>query len=121
LTSQEKKVRKKQMKKAVKSVKTVKDVLVIARYVVKATGYVVYRVRSSNGVDEYCTTLDASGKATGCTCPSIKPCYHMTGCEALEAQRRAANTASTANADAERRRTAPLQGVNRNGGFRLLK
>lgn len=47
---------------------------------------VVYLVRSSNGVDQYQTSL-FNGKATGCTCPSKKPCYHMKGAEAREAAR----------------------------------
>jgi hypothetical protein len=62
------------------------QVQVVARYEVKRNGHVVYAVRSSNGKDTYCTTV-IEGHATGCTCPSRKPCYHMAGCEALESRR----------------------------------
>jgi len=69
-----------------KSTTATKTVTVLARYQFKSSGHVVYNVRSSNGVDTYCTTI-INGKATGCTCPSHKPCYHMTGCEQVEAAR----------------------------------
>lgn len=70
--------------------KTEKKVTVLNRYELKTNGrpngYVVYVVRSSNGVDRYETTL-LNGKATGCTCPSHVCCYHRSGCEAKEAAR----------------------------------
>jgi len=52
-------------------------------------GIVVYTVLSSNGHDEYCTTT-VNGLATGCTCPNqhSAACYHKTGVEAIEAQRK---------------------------------
>ena len=67
-----------------------KQVHIIARYHIKKNGYVCYRVLSSNGKDQYCTTLNAQGKATGCTCPcrSPKGCYHMTQLQVIEQQRR---------------------------------
>ncbi len=70
-----------------KSQKAQKVVNVIARYFMKRNGHVVYAVRSSNGVDTYCTTI-INGKATGCTCPATKPCYHMIQLEAKEAARK---------------------------------
>lgn len=48
--------------------------------------YVVYTVLSSNGKDEYHTTL-VSGIATGCDCPAgqnSRSCYHLSGCEKHE-------------------------------------
>lgn len=70
-----------------KSQKTQKVVQVIARYFIKRNHAVVYSVRSSNGADTYCTTI-INGKATGCTCPATKPCYHMVQLEAKEAARK---------------------------------
>lgn len=64
-----------------------KKVVVVARVFIKVTGYVCYIVRSSKGDATYCTTLNSQGKATGCTCPAHKPCYHMTQLEALESER----------------------------------
>lgn len=64
-----------------------KVVHILARYQLKASGHVVYEVRSSKGDATYCTTI-INGKATGCTCESRKPCYHMVQLEAREAQRR---------------------------------
>ncbi len=66
---------------------TQKQVQVLARYEIKRNGHVVYTVRSSSGQDTYTTTL-VNGKATGCSCPSYKPCYHMTQLEEKEASRR---------------------------------
>lgn len=67
-----------------------KTVITLARYAMKTdgqlNGIVVYAVRSSNGQDVYQTTL-VHGKATGCTCPAKKPCYHMAQLEAIEAAR----------------------------------
>ena len=71
------------MKKTTTAPKTVS---VIARYQLKRNGHVVYTVRSSNGQDTYNTTL-VNGKATGCSCPATKPCYHMTQLEQREAER----------------------------------
>lgn len=65
---------------------TQKQVTIIARYQNKKTGVVSYLVRSSDGKTEYCTTL-IEGKASGCSCPSYKPCYHMKGLENREAAR----------------------------------
>ncbi len=75
----------KQSTKTRKSSKA-KSVTIIARYFIKRNGHVVYRVRSSNGVDTYCTTI-INGQATGCTCPAVKPCYHMTQLEKIECER----------------------------------
>ena len=72
--------------------KAAKQVQVVARYAHKTdgalNGIVTYAVRSSNGKDIYCTTL-ISGKASGCGCPAHKPCYHMTGLEKRELDRKA--------------------------------
>jgi hypothetical protein len=71
------------------SKKTVKEVTFIARVELKCDHRkVVYLVRSSNGVDQYETTM-FDGKAVGCSCKSRKPCYHMKGAEAREAARQA--------------------------------
>lgn len=69
-----------------------KEVKVLARYTNKKTGVVSYLVRSSNGVDTYCTTV-INGKASGCSCPAHKPCYHMKGLENKESARQAEWTA----------------------------
>ena len=73
--------------------KAAKQVQIIARYAHKTdgklNGIVTYAVRSSNGKDIYCTTL-IEGKASGCGCPAHKPCYHMTGLEKRELDRKAA-------------------------------
>lgn len=64
-----------------------KTVHVIARIAFKNNSSIVtYLVRSSDGANVYTTTL-YNGKASGCDCPAHKPCYHMTGCETLEAKR----------------------------------
>ncbi len=64
-----------------------REVTILARVEFKADSRkVVYKVLSSNGADTYQTSL-FNGKACSCTCPSRKPCYHMTGCEAHEAER----------------------------------
>lgn len=76
-----------QTAKTSKNVKT----QIVARYFIKRNGHIVYAVRSSNGKDLYHTTI-INGKATGCTCPSYKPCYHMTQLEEIEAER---NTQAT--------------------------
>src|SRR5690348_1468135 len=69
------------------AVKTQKQVQVIARIELKQhPGIIVYKVRSSNGVDVYETVI-AYGKASSCTCPATKPCYHMTQLEAKEQER----------------------------------
>lgn len=67
---------------------TQKQVQIIARYTHKnrENGTVSYLVRSSNGKSTYCCTL-INGKASGCSCPSRKPCYHMTQLEAKEQER----------------------------------
>src|SRR2546429_2020902 len=68
-----------------------KQVQIIARYIHKTdgkpNGKVSYLVRSSDGKTEYCTTL-IDGKASGCSCPSHKPCYHMSQLEAKEQERK---------------------------------
>lgn len=74
------------MQKTARKPKQAKKVVVIARYFIKKNGHVVYLVRSSNGVDTYCTTI-IDGHATGCTCKAIKPCYHMTQLEQVERER----------------------------------
>lgn len=69
---------------------SLKEVKVIARYAHKTNGklngLVTYAVRSSNGETIYCSTL-INGKASGCSCPSHKPCYHMKGLEQKESAR----------------------------------
>ena len=77
--------------------KTNKSVSIIARIAFKADPRkVCYIVKSSNGKDTYQTCL-FNGKATGCSCPSTRPCYHMTQIEAKEAARQAASTPSKAD------------------------
>ena len=69
---------------------SLKEVKITARYAHKTNGKlngrVTYAVRSSKGDVIYCTTL-IDGKASGCSCPSYKPCYHMKGLEQKEAAR----------------------------------
>jgi len=71
---------------------SLKEVKVAARYAHKDiktgkfNGFITFAVRSSDGTTLYCTTL-IDGKASGCSCPSYKPCYHMKGLEAKEAAR----------------------------------
>lgn len=66
---------------------------IIARYFIKSTKAVVYRVRPSKaGEAPYCTTV-INGRATGCTCKARSTfkqhvaCKHMVNCEALELAR----------------------------------
>lgn len=64
-----------------------KTVKVLARIEYKRNrSAVVYICQSSNGHDQYRTTI-YNGKATGCDCPATKPCYHMVQCEAREQSR----------------------------------
>jgi hypothetical protein len=79
------------MKQVQQIAKQAKVVQIIARIEFKSDSRkVVYQVRSSNGADIYQTCL-FNGKATSCIgCPATRPCYHMAGCEALEAARREA-------------------------------
>lgn len=73
--------------------KTTKTVKVLSRIEFKRDPRkVVYLVRPSHGGDPYETTL-FDGKATACTCPAKKPCYHMTQLEAKEAARNAVSAA----------------------------
>lgn len=74
------------VQQASKNRKPQKTVKVIARYFIKATGAIVYKVQSSKGNETYCTTI-INGRATGCTCPALKPCYHMTQLEQREQER----------------------------------
>lgn len=67
--------------------KVQKQVHIIARVEIKKSDLVVYKVRSSNGTDTYQTTF-YNGKASGCSCPSYKPCYHMTQLQAREDERK---------------------------------
>ena len=66
---------------------SLKEVKIICKYIHKSNGKpngrISYLVRSSNGKDIYCTTL-MDGKASGCSCPSKKPCYHMIQLVAIE-------------------------------------
>ena len=66
-----------------------KQVQIIARAQFKSDPRkVCYQCKSSNGKDTYwCCLYD--GIATGCECPAKVHCYHMDGCEKLEAERRA--------------------------------
>lgn len=74
------------MTTATRERKSTKTVQIIARIQFKSDARkVVYQVRGSQG-QQYETCLFA-GKATSCTCPAHKPCYHMTGCEQKEAER----------------------------------
>lgn len=75
---------------------TVKQVKIIARCQFKKNGIVLYKVQSSNGHDTYHTTI-VNGKATGCTCPATKPCYHMTQLQQIEAERAAAEREAYCN------------------------
>ena len=64
-----------------------KVVQVIARITYKRNPKAVtYLVRSSNGIDQYQTTI-YNGKAVSCSCPATKPCYHMKQLETREASR----------------------------------
>lgn len=63
-----------------------KTVQIIARVQFKNDARkVVYLVRGSKG--EQYETYMFDGKATSCTCPAHKPCYHMSGCEQKESER----------------------------------
>lgn len=66
--------------------KPAKRVKIVARYAFKASPVVAYRVRSSRSASEYCVTL-YEGRATGCDCSAHNTCYHMTGCQEIEAKR----------------------------------
>lgn len=81
------------MKTTSTTTKSTKQVQIIAHYEIKKdhsfrplVGHVAYLIRSSDGQSEYCCTL-INGKASGCTCPARKPCYHMKQLEAREAER----------------------------------
>jgi len=64
-----------------------KEVTVLARGQYKRNAKaVVYLVLSSNGNDQY-RTIIYDGKATHCSCPATKPCYHMVQLEAIEGAR----------------------------------
>ena len=66
---------------------TVKELTVLARGQHKSNAKAVaYLVLSSNGQDKYETTV-YDGKASHCTCAARTRCYHMNGCEQLEASR----------------------------------
>lgn len=54
---------------------------------------VIYIVKSSDGSTEY-TVSFFCGRATGCTCPSRKPCYHMIQLQRREDERQAAELAA---------------------------
>lgn len=85
--------------------KAVKQVQVLARYAHKTdgqlNGIVTYCVKSSNGKDFYYTTL-VNGKASGCSCPSKKPCYHLKQLEILESARAAKVVVETPEQKEER-------------------
>lgn len=67
--------------------KAAKTVSIIARIEFRAdTRKICYLVNSSNGVDQYETCL-FDGKATSCSCPSQRSCYHMQQLEEREAKR----------------------------------
>jgi hypothetical protein len=69
------------------SKKVQKQVQIIGRVQFKSDARkVVYLNRSSDGVSQYETSL-FDGKATGCSCPSRKPCYHMEQSEQIEQKR----------------------------------
>ena len=78
-----------------------KTVVIIARIQFKSDARkVVYIVRSSDGTKTYQTYL-LNGKATGCQCPSRKPCYHGLHLEQIEAARVASYDKSYKDAVAE--------------------
>lgn len=84
-----------------KASKPVKEVQTLYRVTFKdpsRAGVVVYVVLSSDGETRYHTTL-VNGRATGCSCPAYKPCYHMSQLEARE-QERAQREAEMAEATA---------------------
>lgn len=69
-----------------KSHKATKEVQPLYRITFKdpaRAGIVVYVVLSSDGETTYTTTL-VDGRATGCSCPAMKPCYHMSQLEQRE-------------------------------------
>ncbi len=73
------------MTQVVKNRKSTKVVQVISRTQFKADSRkVCYQVRSSDGASQYITCL-FNGTATSCTCKATSKCYHMVGCEKLEA------------------------------------
>lgn len=47
--------------------------------------YITYTALSSDGHTEYIVTLNAQGKAVGCTCPATVPCKHRAAAEFEEA------------------------------------
>lgn len=101
-----------------KTQKQVKTVQIIARISFKSDPRkVCYSVRSSDGQSQYTTCL-FNGKACSCSCPSKKPCYHMTGVEAYEAEREAKPVEQVVPSKQERE-AAPLAGASR--GFRLMR
>jgi hypothetical protein len=67
-----------------------KPIRIIARYWLKKSGHIVYKVEASDGQGFYCTTV-IDGHATGCTCPGHerghRTCKHMVHCEEREAAR----------------------------------
>lgn len=84
---------------ATKTAKATKTVSVITRYEIKRNAHVVYTVRSSKGAATTYTTTLVDGHATGCSCPALKPCYHMVQLEAKEATRREAAETARCNRD----------------------
>lgn len=103
-----------------------KTVTIIARIQFKNDSRkVCYLVRSSSGKDTYTTCL-FNGKATSCTCPARKPCYHMTQLETIEAARpQVAAEAEVVEIPAEVNRYGGIaaRGTlnNSNRGFSLMR
>jgi hypothetical protein len=93
-----------------KVAKQAKIVSVINRYQFKSDSRkVVYQVGSSDGSKTYYTYFFGD-RATSCTCPASKPCYHMEQLEAYEVKRTAFLQASKA-VKAEDARIAQLSGT----------
>ena len=88
---------------------SLKEVKIIAKYTHKTNGKpngrISYLVRSSSGRDIYCTTL-INGEASGCSCPSRKPCYHMIQLT----QRETARTAKKVTDESSSRLPEDLRG-----------
>jgi hypothetical protein len=76
-----------------------KDVTIVARYQFKADAKkVAYLVRSSDGATTYQTFL-FDGRASSCTCPAKKPCYHMVQLQQREARRASEQELARINAE----------------------
>lgn len=103
---------------------TTKTVHIIARVQFKQTGYITYKVRSSKGNAQYTVTVSPEGDVKSCDCPANKPCYHMTGIQAIEDARREGAQEVKAPAKVSHRQlaTVGVKGtLNGNTGFNLMR